>query len=487
MKKYIILIISVILTLNINASDLQVYYYYSTFNSPTNPYIETYLSIIGNTTEFVKNENGEFNSTIEISIIFKQEGKVVKFRKHRLNSPEINDTINNFPNFIDQQRIFLENGVYNFELIVRDVNSDKKEFKFVDIITIDYNKDNANFSGTQFVESYKKTKKENVLSKSGFDLVPYIADFYPENMDELIFYSEIYNVDKVITEGEDFLIRYYIESSNDKNISKSINSFQKQKSSKVNAILTKLNIEKLWSGNYNLVIEVVNKENKVLATTKTFFQRSKPPVFDKDAINEMDIELTFVSKIMSKDTMLRYLDYLYPISDIKERKFITNQLEAQNLDFMKKYFYSFWLERSSTNPEGEWDIYKKQIKIVNRSYSTQVVPGYKTDRGRVYLQYGTPDDMIVEKDGKDHYPYEMWRYFSFENQRNIKFVFYNPTRQERWLELLHSTAKGEPSLIHFENHIYSNISNTYAHEKNEDVYSVGSSANKVLDDYRKLK
>ena len=487
MKKYIVLIISVIFALKLNASELQVYYYYSTFKSPTNPYIETYLSIIGNTTKFVKNENGKFNSTIEISIIFKQNGKVVKFRKHRLNSPELNDTIINFPNFIDQQRIFLDNGIYNFELIVRDINSDAKEFKFVDVISINYQEDEISFSGTQFVESYKTTDKENILSKSGYDLVPYIADFYPENMEELIFYTEIYNVDKIIPKDELFLIRYYTESSSDKDISKSINGFQKQKASNVNVILPKLNIDKLWSGNYYLVIEVIDKENKILARKKTFFQRSRPPRLNKDKINEIDIEFTFVSKIESKDTMLRFLDYLFPIADIRERQFLTNQLEAQDLEFMKRYFYSFWYNRSSTNPEGEWNIYKKQIKIVNNSYSTQIVRGYKTDRGRVYLQYGTPDDMLVAKDGSNHYPYEMWQYYSYESQRNIKFVFYNPTYQLNWLELLHSTAKGEPYVIHFERYIADKYYMAKEHSNNSDNYSLDSPSNKVLNDYKKLR
>ena len=57
MKKYYILFISLIVAFNVNANKLQAYLSYATFLSPADgPYIETYLSVVGNSVKFIKNE-----------------------------------------------------------------------------------------------------------------------------------------------------------------------------------------------------------------------------------------------------------------------------------------------------------------------------------------------------------------------------------------------------------------------------------------------
>ena len=105
----------------LNASKkLQAYFQYAVFYSPNDgPYIETYMTVFGQSSTFIKNDNNKFQSSIEITMIFKQESKVVNFTKFNLLSPELSDTTEIKPNFIDQQRITLSNGIYKFELIIK--------------------------------------------------------------------------------------------------------------------------------------------------------------------------------------------------------------------------------------------------------------------------------------------------------------------------------------------------------------------------------
>ena len=98
----------------INAQTLNSFFTYSVFNSTeTGPYVETYLSTIGKTAVFSKNENGKYQADIGVTIVFKQNGKVIKFKKFNLKSPEVLDSLLSKPNFLDQQRFSLKNGEYD--------------------------------------------------------------------------------------------------------------------------------------------------------------------------------------------------------------------------------------------------------------------------------------------------------------------------------------------------------------------------------------
>ncbi len=466
MNYKLIILFFLVISIKVNSQNLQSYFYYSLYNSPQHPYIETYMSIIGNTTKFIKQKNGKFASQLEITMLFKQNDTIKTFKKYRLSSPEILDTSKNKPNFIDLQRVYLPNGIYNFELSVKDLNTNNKPQKFFDIINVDFNNSDIQFSGIEYVEKYTPTKQKNILTKNNYDLVPYIADFFPKNVNKLSFYCEFYNTNKIIGDTSDFLVKYYIETTS-KNKNNNILGFQRQKAKSINVLFASLNIEKLYSGNYNLVIEVVDKTNKVLATKKTFFQRSNPQKYNPDNLKNIDIEKTFVDNLNS-DSLRLYLDYLYPIADINERQFIKNQINNADTIMIKKFFYNFWTKRNPLNPDEDWAIYLKQVYKVNSNYSTQVKKGYLSDRGRVFLQYGAPNDINESKFSPSTYPYEIWHYYKIGNQTNRRFVFYNPNIVGNDYELLHSDAQGEVYLANWKLYLDKRNTPIYDHSQTEE-------------------
>ena len=112
---------------------------------------------------------------------------------------------------------------------------------------------------------------------------------------------------------------------------------------------------------------------------------------------------------------------------------------------MQQYFYSFWLKRNSVDPEKSWMEFKHEVSKVNKAYGTLIKKGYETDRGRVYLEYGEPNTITESASDPSAYPYEIWQYYSLHNQKNRKFVFYQPDLVTNDYELLHSDAIGELS------------------------------------------
>ena len=428
-----------------NAQNLSAFFYTSNFTTPeNNPYIETYISIAGNTAAYALSDNKTLQATVEVTIIFKQDSVIKEYRKYNLKSPELPDTTLIFPSFIDLQRIPLKNGSYNFELYLKDLNAENpKVFKHFDVITIDFPEEKLAFSDIEIVEEFQPTRKQTIFTKNDYNLIPYVSNFFPLTVEKMNIYAEIYNMDKAIGMDEGFLIQYYFETYPKKAKLKEFTTFQKQLASPINIIMKGMSLSKLPSGNYNLVIELRNKKNEVLKTKKLFFQRSNPEVDNSyDNITNLDLTNTFAEKITNIDSLALFIQYLRPISDNVETTYSDNQLKAAEIVLMQKYFYNFWKKRSA-DPENEWELYLQQVNFVNKSFGTQIKKGFETDRGRVYLQYGTPNSVADSKFESHYLPYEIWQYYETNGQRNVKFVFYKSSHGLDEYVILHSTAKGE--------------------------------------------
>ncbi len=450
MKKLIIISLSIFLFFSFNtlkAKKLQANLSYSTFYSPTKgPYIETYLTVSGKSIVFVKNKNDKYQGTLNIIMIFRQNNEVKKFSKYNLLSPEVDDSTNTNFNFIDQQRFSIPNGTYDFEINIADKNKDNIPLKSYDKITINYPSDKICISGIQLIKSYKKTDKSNILTKCGYDFVPYVYNFYPENINILTFYTEIYNTDKVFGENQKYLISYYIESyETQKRISKFV-KVRRENTKAVNVLFNSFDIKELPSGNYNLVIEARDRENKLIAFNKLFFQRINTNAnFNINNIPSLDIKNTFVSAYTNKDSLMECIRSLAPISTNIEKFFIYHHLKKSVLKTLQQFFLNFWLTRDENNPELAWQKYLNEVNKVNAAFRTQVKKGYETDRGIVYLKYGPPNSITKSYNEPDAYPYEIWHYYTIKNQRNKKFVFYSNDIVTNDFQLIHSDVIGELS------------------------------------------
>jgi GWxTD domain-containing protein len=139
-----------------------------------------------------------------------------------------------------------------------------------------------------------------------------------------------------------------------------------------------------------------------------------------------------------------------------------------NLLIRQQFFMNFWLQRNNADPEGAWNSYHQVVEAVNREFSTSTRKGYETDRGRIYLQYGAPNQRIVEHITPQSYPYEIWHYYKFQNQSNLKFVFYARDRSVNDHLLVHSTAYGEVKNVNWQYEVQRNI---HPHDTEKERYT----------------
>ena len=445
MKK-IILLISVFIYLGASAQNLQVYYYQSTFWNPKQgPYTEIYTTFVGESFKHVIDENNFYNCEAEVTITYSQENEIKQFRKIKIKGLPTNDSLGKKHNFVDVQRIQVEPGKYNFKILVKDINDTTNILSFADTISI--NKyDNVSFSDIELIEKLTKTEEKNNLSKYGYDLVPYVSDYFPTNIEKLIFHAELYNTDKVLKPNEEFIIMYYIEPSDKSVVLDKYTKTERFNAGKINILIKSFDIKKLPSGNYNLIIEAIDKDRNAIAFKKLFFQRSNVSWDNKIGdVDSLNLSGTFVYNINDKDTIREYIKCLIPILASNEINHALNQLKTDNIILMKKWFYSYWYGVSELDPEGEWKKYKAAVNTVNANYSSQIKKGYETDRGRFFLKYGPPNTIRKRDFSTGTYPYEIWHYYQLKDQGNKRVVFANRNFVGEDYDLVHTDIRGEMS------------------------------------------
>jgi bla regulator protein blaR1 len=122
-------------------------------------------------------------------------------------------------------------------------------------------------------------------------------------------------------------------------------------------------------------------------------------------------------------------DVAYIISDEERAAYRNLQSDPERGHFIEQ----FWLRRDPTpgTPENEFkEEHYRRIAYANDHYAA-AVPGWKTDRGRIYITYGPPDEKETHPSGDaaQPYPYEQWLYHFIDGVgTNVMIEFIDPNR-----------------------------------------------------------
>ena len=408
------------------------------------PYVETYLAVNSRSVHFIKLDTNKLQSAIQITISFERNDSIILFDKYVLRSPEIDTNTSLDFSFVDLQRFSLPAGVYFMEVQIRDQYDTNNVAKASGNIELRMPNSAPLFSDIMLVNEMRKSSNPNPLTKSGLDLLPRPSFFYNTGQDTLRFYAEMYGSDRLLNDSV-FIIKATLEFGEGQ-VMDNCSRFYRQKSKAVNIVADAFLISEVPSGNYLLRLEARDRDNNLITSVTQEIQRLNSKIaFDEQRMKAILTSMSFVES-MEEQELRNNISAVRPISEIFEREYADNLLAQKELDveLLRKYMLSFWSRRNSTNPEKAWYEYREKVKETVELFSSKITPGYESERGRVYLQYGKPNSRTVVVNEPSAFPYEIWWYYEYKGQRNIRFVFYNPDMITNDYLLLHSEALGEP-------------------------------------------
>lgn len=447
MKKISILFAACLLVLTGSAQNMKAFISHKAYcTDKMQPYIEFTFIIGGNSVRYVQNDRGKYEADVDIRVDVAKGDTVVKTLHYILSSEEFADTTGgNLPDFADVQNLPVPNGEFFLNFYLTDKNQDSMQLKYIDRIVLNFPEDKISSSRISLYEDMRAPEAPGMYIKYGFYLPPSYYNYIPESQFILPFALEVYNTKHVLGAGVPLKAKCFVEHAENKLVAMPSNIITKNLSTDdVVLVIDQFNVFKLPSGNYNTVVELYDEHDSLLLINKVFFQRSNPSVqLDISRYDDVVIDNSFVASMTERRVLEENVRSLYPIATNVEREFFDNRMKEVETEQLQRYFYSFWLARNPNNPEEAWNKYAKMVSFVQERFGSKQVKGYRTDRGRVYLQYGQPNEIREVPSDPTTAPYEIWHYYYLDDQSNVKFVFYDPSMVGNDYELLHSNKYGE--------------------------------------------
>jgi GWxTD domain-containing protein len=135
----------------------------------------------------------------------------------------------------------------------------------------------------------------------------------------------------------------------------------------------------------------------------------------------------------------RWLEEAGPILTDQERR---GWDKLQTNEEREQFITTFWRLRDP-DPDTEENEYREayfeRLAYVNEHFAAGI-PGYKTDRGKIYLKYGKPDEVESHPSGGAYqmasyegggststYPFERWWYRHIPNHTDVEIEFIDPS------------------------------------------------------------
>ena len=429
----------IILTLLANgAAAARVFFDYKIFYQPGGqPYIECITSFEGRTFVNAPNSDSTVCANAELTLILYKGFDVFSFRKVNVLGPSIKAGEQN--DFMSVERFELPADLYRLEVSVLDLNDKSaKTESFTQVVNVRKASDRKIYaSDIELVSAYRNADVTNAFTKSGLDLLPYVSNYYPAELNSMIFYLEWYNTDSILGANQPFIIDAYIENAKHE-VQLGNRKIKRTSAASVVPFIHTFEIANLSSGSYEVVVEIRDQNNEKRAEQRIKF--SRVGLF---AINDEVLERSFVGVFDRGDSLQMFIDMLIPIATAQDQNMIDYQLPSMDLRAQKSFFYSFWIRRDTIAPGKAWENYYKEVLVVDELFGFNNKPGYKTDRGRVYLQYGKPKTRIVRNHDPDYWPFEIWHYYDLSaTEHDRRFLFYD-TSLGGDMSLLHSDALKE--------------------------------------------
>jgi GWxTD domain-containing protein len=199
-------------------------------------------------------------------------------------------------------------------------------------------------------------------------------------------------------------------------------------------------ISELVTGKYKLKMKLEDsKLNKKLELEKTFY------VINTDTSRKtLSDDAGFLASEYMNYTEEQISDEYDKMVYLMNENSIENFGKLNSTELRRKFLYGFWknLDPVPYTQLNEFKTeYFSRIVYSNKNFKSELLPGWKTDRGRVYCLYGSPAEIERYPFEATSRAYEIWRYTNVEG--GVEFIFIELGSDAGDYTLVHSTKKGE--------------------------------------------
>jgi GWxTD domain-containing protein len=385
--------------------------------------------------------NEKYVGGINILMELSQTDKVLEKLEWTIPSNLIDTSnINTGKTLVGVKSFLLKPGEYILKIFAYDLNNPARTDSLSFPLKISlFPKDRDALSDPELCTSIKQIPKDttNIFYKNTVEAIPNASLLYGTGLPILYYYVEAYNL-QLKTNSQDYVLRITVHDATGKEVIKQEKSKKRLNASSVE--IGTINTNSLKGGTYTFRISLMDTVNKTTAVASKKFFIYKPSDTDKL------VPLTAGGMVSSEYALMNLEDL---DNDFAVAHYVATEDEMIQyskltlVDAKRKFLFEFWKRRDTDPVTGvnEFKIdYMKRVDYANSNFGGAFKKGWKTDRGRVYIVYGPPDDVERYPSSQDSEAYEIWNYNSL--QSGVVFIFLDRSGQSDY-RLVHSNHRNE--------------------------------------------
>ncbi len=310
-----------------------------------------------------------------------------------------------FPN---QFELPLTPGRYQLSLAVQETATQKQGSAQLAFRVRAFDGNTLALSDVQLANTITADTAQGRFTKNGFSVLANASRVYGRTVPLLYFYFEVYNF---AATADSYEVHYRVVNARQE-VLRHLPTKIARKPGQSSVEVGGLNVGNVADSTCYLQIEVKDRSNQAVASAASSFWVAVPP---GKVASEVEQKIAAMSPEQLK-THVEQIQYLLREDDKK----LLQDLEA---DAQKSYITQLWkqFDTNPATPHNEfWEEYFRRIAHANENYTSGFTSGWKTDRGRIAIKFGIPNEVERHPAETNARPYEVWYYYS---EGRKQFIF----------------------------------------------------------------
>jgi len=422
-----------------------LYVDYAVFRSDTNlSYVDIYFAFERQQIQHLQSDKENFliaRYSVKLDVL---SGDSLLYTSESMGSDRVESHQEVKPGQLisDICRLLLSPAKFLVTIRITDLSNRSEMKKDLTIVTRSFRPDSLTISDLFLALRIERTGEVSKFTKNGFDVLPNPLGTYNLDWPVLYYYCELYHLSAGSRDKEKQT--YTTSAAVFDHNGQLVKQISQKTSPIANPDVVEMNktlVSSLHSGAYQLRVSVNNNcTGEAVEQRKDFYVYRDADFTRSHATTagvEDELRLLYLTK--TEDELDHEFEKIAYIASAAEK----NVYERLNLNGKREYFTNFWQLKSSLEGKDKISFRREffdRVDHANDLYSTSGKEGWQTDRGRIIIKYGIPDDVEKFYGGSITKPYEVWTFHGLEG--GAIFVFLDVTGYGNY-KLVHATARDE--------------------------------------------
>jgi len=336
-------------------------------------------------------------------------------------------------------------GHYRVVLHIQDLHrSSHGDSVSVEVDLRQFSPDEVEMSDLQLASTITSAAgSPTIFTKQVYEVIPNVAALFGESAVDLYYYFEAYHLLKNISSRK-YKTVSYVEGTAGKAGEELSASHIKQKRFDSIVEVGRMNVSRLPTGSYRLVAGIADSAGTMITSREKKFFVYNPAVTEELAAGRRGAGSTAVGPLqtLSEKELDDEFDRMIYVASRAERDMYKSLKSAEA---KREFVSSLWQSPrngDALNGLAYREQYLARARETETRFKSPARPGWKSDRGRVFILYGPADRLDRFPSSTTSLPYETWTYDHLKGQGGVVFIFADRMGFNNY-EQVHSTLQGE--------------------------------------------